>query len=128
MKKSIKKIQLFQKYAKKQNAFNYNPDLSLDKQNVSEKAKIIIALLFRDYWATTLQKEKILAKEKIARQKIEEEKREKYNTDNIFKNDIAHDYKESKEEYALVSVRNKKWYKKIFLFFRNFLKKSHYNE
>lgn len=118
----IKKIQLFKKYAKKEIKFNYNPELSLAEQNVSEKAKIIIALLFRDYWATPLQREKILAKEKIDRQKLEEEKREKYNTENIFLNNKAHNYKEVKEEYSLLDIKNEKWYKKIFLFFRKFFK------
>lgn len=34
-----------------------------DEQNVSKKAKTIIAILFRDYWATDIQREKIKAKE-----------------------------------------------------------------
>ena len=56
------------------------------EQNVSKTARYIIALLFRDYWATQIQKEKILAKEKHDLNMIEEEKRQKYNSENIFNN------------------------------------------
>ena len=82
----IKKLQLFKKYAKDGINFSYNPELSLEEQNVSEKAKTIIALLYRDYWATPLQKEKIIAKEQNDRQKFDQENREKYSSENLFKN------------------------------------------
>ena len=64
----------------------YNPLISLQEQNSAEEARIIIAIFFRDYWATEEQKKKILLKEKIDFEKIEEEKRNKYNIENIFQN------------------------------------------
>ena len=57
------RIKLFETSANKNYEFTYNPDQTLDEQNVSSRAKIIIAILFRDYWATDAQREKILAKE-----------------------------------------------------------------
>ena len=42
-----------------------------------------IAILFRDYWATEVQKERILSKQNFDREKI---KQEIYNFDNLFKN------------------------------------------
>lgn len=66
--------------------FFYNANKTLQEQNVSKTARYIIALLFRDYWATQIQKEKILAKEKHDLNMIEEEKRQKYNSENIFNN------------------------------------------
>lgn len=80
------KIQVFEKYAQKDYKFVYNPEISLKNQNVSEKAKTIIALLFRDYWATQEQRDKIIAKENYDMQKLEKEKQEKYKTEDIFKN------------------------------------------
>ena len=53
---------------------------------MSDITKAILANIFRDYWATPYQKERIEAKEKYDLEKIEQEKREKYSTDNIFKN------------------------------------------
>jgi len=79
-----KKIQALKKYAKKEYVFAYTPNLSLDEQNVSEKAKIIIALLFRDYWANTIQKEMIQKKENYDNNQLEIEKRMYYNPGDIF--------------------------------------------
>lgn len=78
------RLRLFEKYAKKDINFHYNASQTLSEQNVSEKAKILIAILFRDYWANDEQRQKILASEKTYKTKIEEEKRNKYNPDNIF--------------------------------------------
>lgn len=76
------KIVLFQNNYNKEYNFTYDMNKTLDEQNVSKKAKTIIAILFRDYWATDTQREKIKAKEEYDR-KIKEQ--EKYNPDNIFK-------------------------------------------
>ena len=66
--------------------FEYDPKKTLNEQNVSKTAKAIIGILFRDYWATETQKDKIISKQKYDRQQIEVKKQEKYNPDNIFKN------------------------------------------
>ncbi len=80
-----------------------------EKQNVSLRTKYIIAILFRDYWATEQQREKISKKEKWDMIKEEEEKKKKYNPDNIFhKSNISHtDYKENipQENNALIEVK-----------------------
>ncbi len=79
------KIELFEANANNEYSFNYDPSKTLDKQNVSNITKGIIILLFRDYWATEFQKNKIIAKQNYDRMKLEEEKKAKYNSDNIFK-------------------------------------------
>lgn len=79
------KIKMFETNANKNYKFYYNPELTLDEQKVSKRAKAIIAILFRDYWATQEQKIKIIKKQNYDLEKIENEKREKYKTDNIFK-------------------------------------------
>ena len=58
---------------------------SFKEQKMSDKTKAIFANIFRDYWATDYQRYRIKAKEESDKQKIEEEKRIKYNPDNIFK-------------------------------------------
>lgn len=68
------RIKLFETSANKNYEFTYNLDQTLDEQNVSSRAKIIIAILFRDYWATDAQREKILAKEKYDRAQLEKQK------------------------------------------------------
>lgn len=79
------KIIFFQNNYNKEYNFTYDMNKTLDEQNVSKKAKTIIAILFRDYWATDAQREKIKAKEQYDRKIKEEENREKYNPDNLFK-------------------------------------------
>lgn len=79
------KLNVFKTNASKDYKFKYNPQKTLDEQNVSKKAKAIIGLLFRDYWATESQREKIIRKQNYDRMKNEKEKQEKYNQNDIFK-------------------------------------------
>ena len=109
------KISLFEKYASKEHEFQYMPEKTLDEQNVSKIAKGIIAILFRDYWATPSQKEKIISKQKNDRIKREAEKAEKYNSD-VFK---KREPKRDNETFYLVTVEKRKWYTKLFSFLRN---------
>lgn len=105
------KIKLFEANSNKEYEFIYNPEKSLNEQNVSKRAKAIIGLLFRDYWATKGQKEKIIEKQIYNRKKIEEIKREKYNPDNLFKNKAK---KINVENMELTEYKEQKWYQKIF--------------
>ena len=78
-------IELFEAYSDHNYIFNYDTSKTLKEQNVSDITKAIIILLFRDYWATEIQRNKIIAKQNYDRMKLEEKKKEKYNVD-IFKN------------------------------------------
>lgn len=80
------KIKLFETNSNKSYKFVYNPNLTLDEQNVTKITKGIIAILFRDYWATPKQREKIIAKENYDRAQMEKEKSEQYNPNDLFKN------------------------------------------
>lgn len=79
------KIELFNINCNKDYKFVYNPEKTLDEQNVSKRAKAIIGLLFRDYWATERQREKIINKQKNDRLILEEEKKSLYDVENLFK-------------------------------------------
>lgn len=114
------KINLFEAKANKEYEFTFNPNKTLEEQNVSKRAKAIIGLLYRDYWANKEQKEKIISFQNIQRQAIEEEKREKYNPDNIFKKTNV---EKATEEVAMVEVKEEKWYSKLFEFLKKILGK-----
>ena len=120
-----RKIKAFEKNANKDYKFYFNPGKTLDEQNVSKRAKAILGILFRDYWATELQRNKIITKQNCDRQKLEEEKKLKYNSDNIFRNnkDAVIDNIDKKQEIALVEIKNIKWYTKIWTILSKFLKK-----
>ncbi len=120
------KIELFETNHNKEYIFKYNPNKTLDEQNVSKTAKAIIAILFRDYWATEIQKEKIIAKQNYDRMQLEEKKKEIYNSDNIFKNNkkkIILDATEQEQKLDLIEINNIKWYKKVWKFIIRFFSK-----
>jgi len=93
--------------------FEYNPKKTLKQQNVSKKTKTIIAILFRDYWSSEVQKQKILAKEKYDFETEEEKRRKLYNLDNIFKNRQVSSEPVA-ENMQMVEYKKSTWYKKIF--------------
>lgn len=113
------KIEVFETNMNKDYAFNYNPDKTLQEQNVSETARTIIAILFRDYWATEEQRKRIIKVQQQERNRIESKKQEKYNTNELFKNNK----KTKTQEVAMVEVKEQKWYKKVFDFFRKIFRK-----
>lgn len=120
------RINLFKAYANNDYAFWYDITKTLDEQNVSKTAKAIIAILFRDYWATELQKEKIIAKQNYDRMQLEEKKKERYNSDNIFENNkkkIILDGTEQEQKLDLIEINNIKWYKKVWKFITRFFSK-----
>ena len=120
------KIELFETNHNKEYIFKYNPNKTLDEQNVSKTAKAIIAILFRDYWATEIQKEKIITKQNYDRKQLEEKKKERYNSDNLFKNNekkINLDGTEQEQKLALIEINNIKWYKKVWKFITRFFSK-----
>ena len=111
-------VEMFRENASNENKFVYNPNKTLQEQNVSEIARTIIAILFRDYWATETQREKILAKQNYDREKIKEEI---YNTNNIFqKHDTNQKQNSMTNEVAMVEYKEsifnkiKNWFKRNF--------------
>lgn len=119
-------IELFETYADNSYKFNYDTSKTLEEQNVSDITKGIIIILFRDYWATEVQKNKIIAKQNYDRLKLEEIKKEKYNSDNIFSKNHKNSTKDStenKQELSLVKINHMKWYNKICRMIKNFFRK-----
>lgn len=94
-------IKMFKLNASSENSFRYNPNKTLQEQNVSETTRTIIAILFRDYWASKEQKEKILSVQNIEREKY---KREQYNPDNLFKNTKQIEIKDENVQTENVSM------------------------
>jgi len=113
------KIMLFQNNYNKEYNFTYDMNKTLDEQNVSKKAKTIIAILFRDYWSTDIQREKIKAKEEYDR-KIKEQ--EKYNPDNIFKpKETVSNYESSNFP---IEIKKENLIQKILNFIKNIFRRK----
>ena len=122
------KIELFQTNANSDYHFTYTPEKTLNEQNVSKIAKGIIAIFFRDYWATDTQKEKIITKQNYDRQKIEQQKREKYNPEKILENKQNNfnieTVEKQEEKLELVEYKKFKWYQKLFSKIMKILRKK----
>lgn len=113
------RIELFKTHQNKEYTFEYNPNKTLQEQNVSQKAKAIIGLLFRDYWATDEQKDKIIRKQNYDRQLLEEQKKSMYGVDNIFKKKSY----ENEEVKEMVPYKEQRWYQKLFVTILKIFKK-----
>ena len=66
--------------------FQIDTEKTFEEQELLEETKAILANIFRDYWATDYQKARIIEKENQDREEWEKQKREKYNSNDIFKN------------------------------------------
>lgn len=119
------KINLFEHNANKEYIFDYDSTKTLEEQNVSKTARAIIAILFRDYWATDEQRNKIKAFQNNKRHQIDEENRQKYNTD-IFKNRnniTTESITEKSENMQLVEYKEN-IFKRILGFFKKMFGKA----
>lgn len=106
------------------NEYKYKLDMTkeFEEQEISDITKAILANIFRDYWATSYQKERIEAKEKYDIEKLEEEKREKYNPDNVFKNNKKETFVENTN--LPVEIKKETFFKKLISFIKGLFNKA----
>lgn len=104
--------------------YNYKIDKEkeFEEQEMSDITKAVLANIFRDYWATPYQRERILAKEKYDLEKLEEEKREKYNPDDIFKNRNKEEIHIEQNNNLPVEMKKEKFFTKLINFIKNIFK------
>ena len=83
------KIKVFEENSNKNYNFTYDENKTLDEQNVSEITKAIIAILFRDYWATKEQRYIIIKKQQEIRDQKQKELMAKFEQNkNISEKDL----------------------------------------
>ncbi len=126
---SVKKIpqemrDMFEKEQLKTYDFQIDTSKAFEEQELLEETKAILANIFRDYWATPYQKERIEIKEKYDRQQSEEQKRKIYNPNDLFKNKNNRNPDFEKLSNLPIEVKKESFFKKII----NFFKKKFHNE
>ena len=134
-KEEVEKIpsklrEFFKEVSSKDYVTNINPNMPLDKQQIKEKTKDIIALIYRNYWCSEEERKELDQKLIENDKKFEEELREKYNPDNIFKNNVTttkkeeSEVKETKIEQSLVPQETGKWYQRFLDMVKRWFKKK----
>lgn len=116
------KIEFYERNCDKQYKFEFDISKPIDEQQTLRETNAVIVLLFRDYFATELQKEKL---EKILLQneeKQDKEFREKYNPDEIFKKSVEDNVEKQTETMDLVEIKRDNIIKEIFKKIINFIK------
>lgn len=83
------KIKVFEENCNKNYNFTYDENKTLDEQNVSKITKVIIAILFRDYWATKEQRYIIIKKQQEIKDQKQKELMAKFEQNkNISEKDL----------------------------------------
>ena len=102
--------------------FSFNPNISLEKQKVSKPARAIIAKLYIDYIVDEEQRR--IINERINRdiQQLEEQKRKKYNPDQIFKKTENNTIVNNQENLQL-KVKKENFFTRIIKKIKTYLKK-----
>ena len=105
----------------------YNPNIQepLEKQRLKNETIIILGLIYRDFLCSPDEKRKLQEKDARELQEvqnvIEQEIREKYNPDDIFKTKKQNIIEEDTD---MIIVKEEKWYKKIFSFIKKLFNKN----
>lgn len=121
---SLNKIPESLKKFIKENKSDYtakiNPEKDLEEQNLLYETKVILSVLYRDYWASYDERELLLKNEKSELMQIEDKKQETYNYDSLFKRNNSKIEENFEEIKSLVVRENliKKILNKIKRIFR----------
>lgn len=116
--------EMFEDERDKNYKFTINTEISIEEQALLNETKAILSNIFRDYWATSSQREKIIEKQNNDRKILEQQKREIYNPDYIFKKKSTLEINESTNENNSyksnlpVEVKKERFYHKIVDFIK----------
>ena len=120
-----KLIELFKSQKQENYIVNIDKSNPLDKNNVSKKTMVIIAMLNYQYWCPNKkQKDNLFKTYSSNNKKYEEEIDEKYSIDKIFESRKNMYSAETVEKsVSLVEYKEQRWYEKLFARIRKIFKK-----
>ena len=94
---------------------------NFQEQEMLKETETILSVLFRDYWATEEQRKKILEKEKYDLNVLEQEKREIYNPNNIFKKGNKDEYIDLEISESNANISLTEYKETFFVRLKNFI-------
>lgn len=113
-------IEKIEKNAEKNYNYTITEFNNFDKQPMLKETKTILAVIYRDYWATEEQREIIRANEKFNIRRNEKEKRNEYNPDDIFTKRKEIKNNEEENNNSLIVVEKTSILKQIVEKIKNF--------
>lgn len=97
-----------------------------ENQEMMEETRILLAILYRDYWASPEEKDEIIRNEKEELIRNDELLRKKYNPDDLFKNsqtNIKTNNSETAESTDMIVFQKEKWYIKVIDFIKGLFRR-----
>ena len=116
-------IKFYEENKDKKYNYKINPKIDLNKQYISREAETLLVILFRDYFASPKQKDVLNNLLKQNQEKVEKERYEQYNPNDVFKNKKNTMLIDKSEENLPIVIKQEKWYIKILEFFKGIFKK-----
>lgn len=113
----LKLRQFFENVANKNYSVKIDPYKTLEQQNLKEKTKDLIAVIYRNYWCSKEERKSLDAKLIENDKRHEEELKEKYNIDHLFKQKKVETVQNS---VAITEYKESFWTKIKNWLFRNF--------
>lgn len=110
----------------KSTTYTSNIKEPLEQCTLKEETIIILSLIYRDFLCGKEEKERLQYRDAQKIKEAENELRERYNTDNIFKNKVKTNIDnttETRKNLSLVKYEEDKWYKKIFSIIKRIFKR-----
>lgn len=125
-----KLLNLFYEERDKDYKIDINPKVSLAEQNLQRKTLVLLAMLNLNYWCEDeTEKQEMLKMYADNDKKIEEEMRERYNPDNLFrKKEKVFEEENNEENMQLIEYKEQNIFKKIINKIMKFFRKNNFKK
>lgn len=98
---------------------NIDYSKSINEQELKKGTRVLLSLIYRDYLCSEEERQTLIKKDKEELKKAEEELRERYSPDNLFKNKSEN----KKENMQMVQIEKVSFWTKIINKIKIFFKK-----
>ena len=107
-------IEIINKNRNPQYKVNIDYSKSINEQELQRGTRVVLALIYRDYLCSEEERKALIQKDKDELKKIENELKERYNPDNLFKNKKIEEIEIKGEIQALVEYKEKTFIQKVW--------------
>jgi len=120
------KLDFYEKNKKSDYNFNYDINKTLDEQGVSKIAKVIISIIYRDYWASDEERNEIIEMQNKLRKNLKEKTQIDFDPSIAFKknNDDTKDEYYEVSNMQMIEQKEYSFFQKILNKIKSILKKD----